>query len=78
MKTSLLLDDHVHRLAGEVSRRSGKSLSQVISEWARLGCEFSRKSASVRRQAKLPSVDLGGPARVDLSCRRDWMEMLER
>jgi hypothetical protein len=78
MKTSLLLDDHVHRMAGEVSRQTGKSLSEVISQWARLGCELSQKGARVRRRAKLPAVDLGRPARVDLSCRRDWMEMLER
>lgn len=78
MKTSLLIEDSLYEAAREEARRGGSSLSQVISEWARLGRMQAEKQKGAKSRRHLPTVDLGAPAQVDLSSRREWMEMLER
>ncbi|MBI4366061.1 MAG: hypothetical protein HY543_04500 [Deltaproteobacteria bacterium] len=77
MKTSLILDDRVFQAAKRESQRSGRSLSALISDWARIGLETLKHTAK-RKHRQLKTVDLGGPARLDLNSRRDWMDTLDR
>ncbi|MBI2347002.1 MAG: hypothetical protein HYV03_09060 [Deltaproteobacteria bacterium] len=77
MKTSLTIDDRVFRAAKKEAARHGRTIGELISEWARLGLEYLlRVERSRKRQLKC--VHLGGPAAIDLSSRRDWMETLSR
>lgn len=76
MKTSLNIDDSLYLAAREESLRSGKALSEIITEWARLGRE--RMARQSTRSRRFKPVDLGSPAQIDLSSRATWMEMLER
>lgn len=76
MKTSLIIDDRVFQTARREAERRGKTVSQVISDWARIGLETLKKAAQSRRKA-LKSVNLGGAAEIDLSSRRDWMDSLD-
>lgn len=76
MKTSLILDDALVAEARKEANKRRLSLSEVICLWARAG----RKALILPRgqKAKLKSVDLGEPAAIDLSCRRDWMDFLDK
>jgi hypothetical protein len=75
MKTSLIIEDSLFKAAKEEADRLGKTVSEMISLWARAGREIMRKPP--RRSSKLKTVDLGGPSRIDLSSRKEWMEELE-
>lgn len=57
MKTSLNIDDAVYEDARKVSQKTGRTLSNTISDWARIGrnVERSRK----RKRPTLEPVDLG-------------------
>lgn len=57
MKTSLNIDDAVYEDARKVSQKTGRTLSDTISDWARIGrnVERSRK----RKRPTLEPVDLG-------------------
>ncbi len=76
MKTSLILEDSLFREAKKEAERERKTLSEVISHWARLGRDVLKRKKAGGRPA-LKSVDLGGPASVDLNSRRDWIDTLE-
>jgi hypothetical protein len=76
MKTSLQLDDALFQAAVAEARRTGRTISETVSTWARLGQQAERAEADIRRP--VPSLELGGPATVDLSSRRDWMDALDR
>ena len=76
MKTSLILEDRLFREARKEAQARGKTISETISHWARVGWETLKKGQKGRRRLK--AVDLGGPALVDLSSRRDWMDTLNR
>lgn len=76
MKTSLIIDDRVFQTAKREAERRGQTVSQIISDWARIGLETLKKATKSRRKA-LKSVSLGGPAAIDLSSRRDWMDSLD-
>lgn len=76
MKTSLIIDDRVFQAARREAERQGKTVSQLISEWARIGLETLRKVTRLRRR-KLRTVNLGRPAKINLNSRSDWMEELE-
>lgn len=76
MKTSLVIEDRLFREAQKDSRAKGKTISETISHWARVGWETLKNTR--KGSKRLRSVDLGGPALVDLSSRRDWMETLDR
>ncbi|MBI1882595.1 MAG: hypothetical protein HYS08_00075 [Chlamydiae bacterium] len=76
MKTSLIIEDHLFRAAQREAQRQGKTLSETISFWARVGWE------SLKHQKKSPTrdvkpVDLGGPSRVNLKSSRDWIDFLD-
>ena len=77
MKTSLVLEDSLFREAKKEAERHRKTVSEVISGWARLGRNVLKREKRETRPV-LKSVDLGGPASIDLNSRRDWMDLLDR
>ena len=74
MKTSLNIEDSLFKAAQQTAQKYGRTLSDVISEWARVG-----KDTLTHKKTRPPfhPADLGGPAKVDLSSRRDWMDTLD-
>ncbi len=75
MKTSLIIDDKVFQDAKKEATESGKTVSEVISLWARTGREEWAKRKREKGKDFKP-VNLGEP-QIDLSNRRNWMEELE-
>jgi hypothetical protein len=75
MKTSLVLDDRVFEEAKREAHKTGRSISEIISQWAALGREVWRdkKNKSVK---KFKALNLG-PEKIDLTSRKDWMEELD-
>ena len=59
MKTSLNIDDSLYEDAKKSAERTGRSLSAIISEWARLGRNVERRRS--RKRPTLHAVDLGRP-----------------
>ncbi|MBI1869565.1 MAG: hypothetical protein HYS07_00050 [Chlamydiae bacterium] len=76
MKTSLIIEDRLFRAAQKEAHREGKTLSETISFWARVGWESLRRSKHHPRHPVKP-VDLGGPSSINLKSRRDWMDLLD-
>jgi len=76
MKTSLVIEDSLFREAEKHAQREKKTLSEVISYWARLGRDLLRQQKKARGK-KLCSLDLGGPASIDINSRREWMDLLD-
>ena len=75
MKTSLIIDDKIFQEAKKEAAQSGRSISEVISHWARAGRdEWMERKRSKKKDFK--PVDLGS-LQLDLSSRRNWMEELE-
>lgn len=75
MKTSLIIEDELFVAAKKEAAKSGKTLSEVISYWARLGRDSLK--AKKAKPPEFKAVDLGGPASIDLTNRRAWMETLD-
>ena len=75
MKTSLVIDDRLFREARREAHREGTTLSELISRWARIGWETLKKTH--RAKGEFKAANLGGPSKIDLRFRRDWMEALE-
>ena len=75
MKTSLILDDRVFEEAKKEAHKSGRSLSEVVSQWAALGREVW-KNKKVLNPKKFKPLDLGSE-KVDLASRKEWMEDLD-
>lgn len=73
-KTSLNIDDSVYEDAKKAAQKSGRSLSETISAWARIGRNVERKRAR-RRKPQLAPVDLG-PPRIDLDVRPTVLDAL--
>ncbi len=74
MKTSLNIENELFESAKKEAAATGKSLSEVLSLWARRGRDDLRKHNRKRRQFK--TVSLGTPL-IDLTKRKDWMQELE-
>lgn len=75
MKTSLIIEDRVFEDARKEASKSGRSISEVISQWAVLGREaWRQKKAGPRKKFK--PLDLG-LEKVDLTNRKEWMEELD-
>jgi hypothetical protein len=74
MKTSLIIDDRVFEEAKKEASKSGRSLSEIISQWAALGREVWRQK---KRQnlKKFKALNLGRE-KIDLTSRKEWMEDL--
>ena len=75
MKTSLVIDDKVFQEAKKEASQTGKTVSEVISLWARVGREEWMKLKRKRGNEFRP-VNLG-ELQLDLSNRKNWMEELE-
>ncbi len=75
MKTSLIIDDRVFADAKKESLKTGKAVSEVISQWAAIGRDVWRKSKTQPAKKFVP-IDLG-TEKVDLTNRKEWMEDLD-
>ncbi|MBK5290435.1 MAG: hypothetical protein JJE04_01910 [Acidobacteriia bacterium] len=75
MKTSLVIDDSLFRAAKAEAERTGKTISETISAWASAG-RRSLKEEKRKKKRVLPVLDLGQP-RIDLTSRRDWLDLLD-
>ena len=76
MKTSLIIEDSIYDKAKQFALQTGKSISEVISLWARIGMEASN-SKKRAKNSKLKTVDLGSEVSMNLDSRRDWMDTLD-
>lgn len=74
MKTSLNLDDGLYEDAKHEALRSGRSLSETITAWARLGRNVERSRA--KKRPKLAPVDLGRPL-MNIDSRDAVMDSLD-
>lgn len=74
MKTSLIIEDEIFESAKQEAMKSGKTLSEVISYWARKGRDVLKQNR--KKKVEFKPVDLGGDARIDLTKRGEWMEDL--
>lgn len=75
MKTSLVLDDRVFEEAKKESLKTGKSVSEIISEWAAIGRDQWKKLKTKKTKSFKP-LDLGDQ-KIDLTSRKEWMEDLD-
>ena len=75
MKTSLVLDDRVFEEAKKESLKTGKTISEIISEWAAIGRDQWKKLKGKKKKTFKP-LDLGGQ-NIDLTSRKEWMEDLD-
>ena len=79
MKTTLILDDEVHRQAKQVSARLGIPLTRFIEEAIRLriSSESARRNEPVR---KLPVCKKKGGLRpgIDLDNSADLLDLLDQ
>ncbi|OGQ36635.1 MAG: hypothetical protein A3F16_00945 [Deltaproteobacteria bacterium RIFCSPHIGHO2_12_FULL_43_9] len=74
MKTSLILDDRIFEDARNESVKTGRSLSEIISQWASLGRSLLKKKT--RKPSNFKAADLGSQ-KIDITNRKEWMEELE-
>lgn len=74
-KTSLNLDDQIFEAAKKEAARSKKTLSEVISFWARIGRNHLKNVKA--KESRFRPVDLGGDSLIDLTRRNDWMDSLD-
>ena len=75
MKTSLILDDRVFEEAKKESNKTGRSISEVVSQWAAMGRDVWRQKKG-QAVKKFKPLDLGAE-RIDLTNRKEWMGELE-
>jgi len=75
MKTSLVLDDRVFEEAKKESLKTGKSVSEIISEWASIGRDQWKKLRG-KKTKRFKPLDLG-EQKIDLISRKEWMEDLD-
>lgn len=76
MKTSLVIEDNLFQAAQKEAQKKKKTLSEIISFWARVGRQFLAKQKKSKMKT-IKAVDLGGPSLLDINSRRDWMDTLE-
>ena len=74
MKTSLIIDDRVYEDAKKESASTGRSLSEVISQWTALGRDLWKKQKGKKSPFKPINM---GEQKIDLSSRKEWMETLD-
>lgn len=75
MKTSLILDDRVFEEAKKEATKSGRSISEIVSQWAALGRDVWRQRKSQSAKTFKP-LNLGAE-KIDLTTRKEWMETLD-
>jgi len=76
MKTSLNIDDSVFQAAQKMALQQRKTVSEIISLWAKLGWERLKTTKSRIKKSVTP-VSLGGPSRVNLNSRQVWLDELD-
>jgi hypothetical protein len=76
MKTSLIIDDKIFEDAKKESDKTGKTISEIISNWAQIGREFWKKEKKIKKVKEFKALSLGKPM-IDLTNRKNWMEELE-
>jgi hypothetical protein len=76
MRTSLNIEDRLMEAAKREAEKNKQTISETITRWARYGYEALRKQ-NRQKVPRLRTVDLGGPAKVDLNSRRDWLDQLD-
>ncbi len=76
MKTSLNIEDSLFKAAQNEAHQSGKTLSETIGTWARVGRDFLSAKKKKPDISKLKTMDLGPPL-IDINCRREWMDALD-
>jgi len=74
MKTSLILDDKVYEDAKKESLKTGRSLSEIISQWTALGRDSWKKQK--KNNSTFKPANLGNQ-KLDLTNRKEWMEQLD-
>lgn len=74
MKTSLTIEESLYRAARKEALRSGRSLSEIITSWAKEGLRSIQEKGK-QKKPELKSVDLGD-LNVDISSRRDWLDII--
>ena len=77
MKTSLKIDDSVFQEAKKAALHSGKTISEIINQWACMGRQVWKKQSSQKSRGKFVPIDLGKQL-IDVSNRKNWMEALEK
>jgi hypothetical protein len=75
MKTSLVIEDRIFEEAKKEADRTGSTISEVISTWARLGRDIW-KEGEKRKAIQFKAADLG-EALLDISNRKHWMDDLD-
>lgn len=79
MKTSLIIDDPLFNAAQKEALKNKTTVSQTLSFWAKVGREvLAQKKWKPASKRILKTVDLGGPALIDLSSRKDWRDILDQ
>ncbi len=76
MKTSLNIDDSVFQAAQKMALQQRKTVSEIISLWAKFGWE-RLKTHKRRAKKTVTPVNLGGPSRVNLNSRHAWLDELD-
>jgi hypothetical protein len=76
MRTSLNIEDRLMEAAKREAEKNKQTISETITRWARYGYEALRKQKH-QKTPRLRTVDLGGPAKIDLNSRRDWLDQLD-
>ncbi len=78
MKTSLLIEDSLFEAARKEAQKERKTLSEVITSWARLGYQSFKEAKKSKKSGGVKTVNLGGAAQIDINSRRDWLDLLNR
>ena len=65
MRTTINLPDDVHALAREIAHQQRKTLSQVITEFVRMGLEPVAEQSDPSTEPGLPTVRLGRRVTVE-------------
>ena len=76
MKTSLVIDNYLFKEAQKSALQDQKTVSEVLSHWARVGLEMLRQKKNKKKSFSLKTVNLGKPA-VDINSRHEWMDALD-
>lgn len=75
MKTSLVIDDYIYREARKKALQEKKTLSEILSLWARAGMEALKQKKRNIKASSLKRVNLG-KLLIDINSRNEWMDLL--
>ena len=75
-KTSLKISDTVFKDAKAQSLKTGKTMSEIISQWAMMGRQILKQQSKAKVSRFMP-VHLG-KSKIDLTTRKKWMSELDK